>query len=299
MSSRPVIPGEAIRYSAEEENRRRESLEKATHPGLIPGTVSHGQSGILLHPPPTTKIGLFEIVNEFDIPSSSSSSGVGPDVPWTIEALAVWLNHNIDNHDTVDDPTYTLYHPTCLLDGDWPVDVQPVDPGQRVFAWFNPQSGRWEILNQGAHPSVWVGHLDGDELIAGGGNVEIPWVQDEQAGDDIDHNAGDPEIILCRIPGYYEFECDLMWNAPDDNIATFGVEFSLDGNVIFGQEIHEAIAGDADNLTSSSWGRIFRTTAANAELVVVVRNFSLNRLNLAGGGTDPNLLSYVSVKRIR
>lgn len=94
-----------------------------------------------------TRIGLFELTQAMVYPDGTDSEE--PDVPYTDEARLVWLNHASDQYGgTTHSPDVTLYHPTALRDGSGvPVGTPAFCAGMRCYAWYNSQSGRWEILS--------------------------------------------------------------------------------------------------------------------------------------------------------
>ncbi len=144
----PLKSGRPVRHIAEDENQLRALLDKASHPIMRPGSTSLGTSAVASEPlPPGVQILLFELTEVLQYPTSSSSSGEGPDVPFSYSARRVWLDIDANEHKVIATPTDILYHPVCFRDdADWPFGIPTFSVVQRVYAFFNAQSGRWEIL---------------------------------------------------------------------------------------------------------------------------------------------------------
>lgn len=96
--------------------------------------------------PQQTRLGLFELTQAMVYPDPDDSTR--PDVPYTEEARLVWLNHGNEQYGgTANSPDVTLYYPTALRDGSGiPLGTPPLCAAMRCYAWYNPQSVRWEIL---------------------------------------------------------------------------------------------------------------------------------------------------------
>ncbi len=92
-----------------------------------------------------TLIGLFELTQAMVYPDGDPGD---PDVPYTDEARLVWLNHADNEYGgTTHSPDITLYHPTAFRDGsELPLGTPTFCASMRCYAWYNHQSGRWEIL---------------------------------------------------------------------------------------------------------------------------------------------------------
>ncbi len=94
----------------------------------------------------STRIGLFELTQAMVYPDGTDQDE--PDVPYTEEARQIWLVRSDDQYEGTDvSPDTRLYHPAAFRgDAGQPIGVATFCPGQRCYAWYNPQSGRWEIL---------------------------------------------------------------------------------------------------------------------------------------------------------
>lgn len=70
-----------------------------------------------------------------------------PDVPYTLQARRVWVNHQSNTYGQADlSPDTAIYFPLAV-DVD---DVGGYSDGERVPAWYDEQSGRWWSLTNRA-----------------------------------------------------------------------------------------------------------------------------------------------------
>ena len=168
-------------------------------------TVPNIQRGVTFHAPAETLIGLFELTGEMVYPTAEDESwppGLAgpPDVPYTEDAKQVWVNHGENEYGrTSASPDTTLYHPACFRDDDGaPVGVPTFCAGQRCYAWYNPQSGRWEIMA----PALDVIRFElGDDLtaISGGSSDSIVL---RKIGGGLDGDDDMP-ITVCDVFGRF------------------------------------------------------------------------------------------------
>ena len=109
-------------------------------------TIVQSQPDAPLHVPPATLIGLFELTQAMVYPDGTDADE--PDVPYTEAAKQVWLDHGDDQYGGIaHSPQTTLYHPTAFRDATaLPMGTPTFCAGMRCYAWYNRQSGRWEIL---------------------------------------------------------------------------------------------------------------------------------------------------------
>jgi hypothetical protein len=109
-------------------------------------TTAESQPDAPLPAPPAALIGLFELTQALIHPDGSNPDE--PDVPYTTGAKQVWLSHGDDQYGgTVHSPDTTLYHPTAFRDATGlPLGTPTFSAGMRCYAWYNHQSGRWEII---------------------------------------------------------------------------------------------------------------------------------------------------------
>jgi hypothetical protein len=131
-------------------------------------------------------IGLFELTGEMVYPTAEDESwppGLSgpPDVPYTEEAKQVWVNHADNQYGgTGNSPGTTLYHPACFRDdAGLPLGIPTFSAGQRCYAWYNVQGGRWEIMA----PALDVLRFElGDDLTATPGGSSDSVVVHESGG---------------------------------------------------------------------------------------------------------------------
>lgn len=152
MTLKRIQPGDPI--SAEEQNKLIDQVNADALPGTA-GLAQYGTAGVTFHAPPETLIGLFELTEKVWYPSDENPpvppglSSV-PDVPYTLKARRIWVNHPSNQYNQKDvSPDTVLYQPTCLRDADdtaWSTPSYGV--GSRVYAAYNRQSGRWEITER-------------------------------------------------------------------------------------------------------------------------------------------------------
>jgi hypothetical protein len=84
----------------------------------------------------------FELANALTYPSDTSQC------PASEEAKAVWFDPQQETYGgTENSPSVTIYHPMALRDsnGNY-VGLPALCPGDRVWCYWNLQSGRWEIV---------------------------------------------------------------------------------------------------------------------------------------------------------
>jgi len=108
--------------------------------------MAESEPGVPLPAPPGTLIALFELTQALVYPDGTDPDE--PDVPFTPGAKQVWLDHGDDQYGgTAHSPDTTLYHPTAFRDAaGLPTGTPTFCAGMRCYAWYNRQSGRWEII---------------------------------------------------------------------------------------------------------------------------------------------------------
>jgi len=106
-----------------------------------------GSAGMAVGSPNKTLLALFELTEAMEYPDGTVTAE--PDVPYVDNARQVWLNHVSDQYGETSDSPYTrLYHPSCFRDGSaLPPSTPSFGSGDRIWAVWNLQSGRWEILD--------------------------------------------------------------------------------------------------------------------------------------------------------
>jgi hypothetical protein len=109
-------------------------------------TTAENQPEIPLCVPAAALIGLYELTQALVYPDGTDPDE--PDVPYTEGAKQVWLSHGDDQYGgTAHSPDTTLYHPTAFRDATGlPIGTPAFCAGMRCYAWYNRQSGRWEII---------------------------------------------------------------------------------------------------------------------------------------------------------
>jgi hypothetical protein len=109
-------------------------------------TIAESQPDAPLPAPPAALIGLYELTQPMVYPDGSDPDE--PDVPYTQGAKQVWLSHGNDQYGgTAHSPETTLYHPAAFRDAaGLPLGTPTFCAGMRCYAWYNRQSGRWEII---------------------------------------------------------------------------------------------------------------------------------------------------------
>lgn len=91
-------------------------------------------------------IGLYELTQAMIYPDGTDPGE--PDVPYTRGARLIWLNHRGNRYgDAAESTGTTLYHVTALRNAaGLPIGTPSFCQGMRVYAWYNRQSARWEML---------------------------------------------------------------------------------------------------------------------------------------------------------
>jgi len=144
------------------------------------------------------QIGLFLLSGALTYPGGAptSSGEQGDETPYGT-ARQLWLSHANDDYAGMGDGfDVTLYHPLALRDpttNDY-IGLPTMREDQRVYAWFNPQAQRWEMVEQYLNPNYW-GKLDGDLVAAGSATVSVytGWAI---ADSGIDVTAYAPPVML-------------------------------------------------------------------------------------------------------
>ena len=133
------------------------------------GPLQYGSGGVAFNPPPRTLLGLFQLTEAMVYPDGTDPDEA--DVPYVDNARQVWLNHSSDQYgETSDSPNTTLYHPTCLRDAaGLPPSTASFGSGDRVWAVWNMQSGRWEILD----PAERLRRFEMGEALNSGGSATV------------------------------------------------------------------------------------------------------------------------------
>lgn len=145
MSILRFQPGDP-RPGARRRNQVVDQLNRHTRPGAS-GEAEYGTAGITFHAGRETLLGLFELTGAMIYPDPGQSDPDEP-TPYAEEAKAVWLNHVDNEYGGLDySKETTLYHPAAFRnEGRVAIGHPPCASGQRCFAWYNRQSGRWEML---------------------------------------------------------------------------------------------------------------------------------------------------------
>jgi len=152
-------------------NEIEEAIEQTAD--IVAGSgvdISDTPTGKLLSVPPRLRLGLFELTEAMQLPDASRTGGSNtePDVPWVDNCKSVWFDdtsytEGVHAKETSSE-VYTLYLSSSFLNAyDIGIGHQPLASGQRTFAFFNRQSGRWEILTSPA--SIWRFSLKTDLAI--------------------------------------------------------------------------------------------------------------------------------------
>ena len=102
-----------------------------------------------------------------------------PDVPYTQAAKQVWLSHSDDQYGGIaHSPQTTLYHPTAFRDAaGLPTGTPTFGAGMRCYAWYNRQSGRWEIIA----PALCVVQIELSATLAPGDSSVTAYLLDDPA----------------------------------------------------------------------------------------------------------------------
>jgi hypothetical protein len=142
MTIERVEPGGPV--AADHQNRLIDCVNRRARPGAS-GAAEYGAGGVSFHAESPTVVALFELTQPFTFPSPTASPP--QPVPSSPSARMIWLKTDDQQGDVDQAPDETLYHPTAFRSGDGvAVGFAPAAPGQRVFAWWSSQGGRWEVL---------------------------------------------------------------------------------------------------------------------------------------------------------
>jgi len=114
------------------------------------------------------RFAIFELTAAVQMPVKTRTTGsdTEADVPWTEGAKAVWLDdgtYDMGTYDAFAEWTETIYFPCVELSAnDIGIGSPNVGSGDRIFAFFNAQSGRWESDVRGEEliPATLTGNLN-------------------------------------------------------------------------------------------------------------------------------------------
>lgn len=125
-------------------------VQRLARPGAV-GEAQFGSGGLTFPAAAETLLGLFALTEPMVFPDPNDPQS--PDVPYSPHAQALWFNAGANVYGGADySRDETLYHPTALRQDGAAVGQPPLAVGQRCYAWFNRQSGRWEVL---CAPPTW------------------------------------------------------------------------------------------------------------------------------------------------
>lgn len=127
--------------------------------------------------PPAALIGLYELTQALVYPDGTETDE--PDVPYTQGAKQVWLSHGDDQYGGIaHSPQTTLYHPTAFRNAaGLPMGTPTFGAGMRCYAWYNRQSGRWEIIA----PALCVVQIELSATLAPGDSSVTAYLLDDPA----------------------------------------------------------------------------------------------------------------------
>jgi hypothetical protein len=192
MAIPPVTPGDPL--DAALQNRLIDQVNANSNPtGTLP--TSAGSAGLTFNLPPGVQIGLFQLTEAMQWPDSNPYSSGDGDTPYAENCKRVWFLPADDEYGNTDSSkSETLYHPTAFRESvnDVAIGHSPFASGQRCFALYNAQSGRWEIIS----PPVDVWRFELKDDLAPGGNATaylLPWGGASYGEDtDIEFEVYDP-----------------------------------------------------------------------------------------------------------
>lgn len=141
MPIEPVRPGDPLK--AEKQNRLIQQVNANARPGSTRPS-QFGTGGMTFHVPRDTFIGLYELTEAMSYPDPPDET-----VPYVDNCNELFLYHSSagEYHSTSGCPSTTLYHPSAFRDASGNYEgLASFGSGARVYAAWNEQSGRWEIL---------------------------------------------------------------------------------------------------------------------------------------------------------
>jgi hypothetical protein len=135
----------AGRKSPDELDGLYAQVRRLARPGAV-GEAQFGSAGLTFAAAQPTVIGLFQLTEPLVWPEAGNPAA--SDVPTTANARLLWLNVPQNRYGgLLYGRPHLLYFPTTARDGSGiAVGMPPLVPGDRCHAWFNRQSGRWELL---------------------------------------------------------------------------------------------------------------------------------------------------------
>ncbi len=132
-------------HSVDRLNDQVGQTNRVISPGTA-GLAQYGTPGTTFDPPYEPEHKLFELTQQVWMPTDAGAPippGLTslPDVPYTLEAKRVWVDHADNEYGGIDNsPPTVLFFPTAQNSD----EVGGYEPERRVFADYNQQAGRWE-----------------------------------------------------------------------------------------------------------------------------------------------------------
>ncbi len=138
-------------------NRLIDQSNRSARPSIAGGmAMLASEQGIAGGLPARMRIGVFELTEKLWFPGDDGAPippecVAVPDVPYSLNAKRIYYNPDDDEHNDANDAAtgHTIYQPTVLRDGsDVPWATPSYGIGSRVAAFWNEQSGHWEICER-------------------------------------------------------------------------------------------------------------------------------------------------------
>jgi hypothetical protein len=137
-----------------------ERLHRISQPGTV-GEAQFGAAGLTFNAPPGTRVALFQLSGELcypDLAGAGISQYTVEPTPYAAATMIWCCQFSPLDQDGSGNPicsyggtslaaTETIYHPGAFRNSNgYAMGLPSFGPGDRVWAVFNRQSGRWEIL---------------------------------------------------------------------------------------------------------------------------------------------------------
>jgi len=206
-----IQPGSPL--SSAHQNRLIAQVNRNARPAG-PGVIHAGETGALIGLPSSALLRRFELTATLTYPANAKQA------PYTDDAEVVYYS----NYDTQDVSRAVagnrLYYPGALRDSNKNyIGLPKLRVGMEVTAWWNRQSGRWEMI-QVEPQSGWDGVLDA-ELTQGNSATVSVYI-----------NGGDSGVNVTATDNYLSVgeslpiatKVEISWRADDGRFIVTGAE---------------------------------------------------------------------------
>jgi hypothetical protein len=199
--------GRGERLKADKQNRLIDQANKTAEPvgdGRV--RVSHGAGGVAFTVPPGTRLCLFELTEAVTWPDPDVATD--DPTPRADNCRRVWWYYDSPTDlekygETDQSPDESVWFPTCFRNtAGVGIGNEAVGDGDRVYAVWSQQSGRWEAVT----PPLGIWRFELNETLVTGSNATAHLIRINPAGSvteeaSITFEVYDPFTIFSGVAG--------------------------------------------------------------------------------------------------